>query len=80
MMNYADDKYYKISNATDFEPVQLPESSNSIFVTNPASDLAFRAGVLNCNINGRYLVVVEPHQVNRIAELHDYKVDLIATE
>ena len=61
MMNYADDKYYKISNATDFEPVQLPESNNSIFVTNPASDLGFRAGVLNSNINGRYLVVVEPH-------------------
>lgn len=49
-------------------------------MTQPASDFGFRAGVLNSNINGRYLVVAEPHQVNRIAELHKNKVDLIATE
>jgi len=35
---------------------------------------------LNSSINGRYVVVVEPHNVNRIAEFHDNKVDLVATE
>jgi len=49
-------------------------------VTQPASDFGFKAGVLNSNINGRYLVVAEPHQLNRIAELHKNKVDLVATE
>lgn len=31
-------------------------------------------------MNGRYVVVVEPKDVNRIAEIHSNKVDLIATE
>ena len=51
-----------------------------MFVTQPASEFGFKAGVLNSNINGRYLVVVEPKDINRIAEIHENKVDLIATE
>lgn len=31
-------------------------------------------------MNGRYLVVVEPHQFNRVSEFHSNKVDLVATE
>ena len=80
MLNYADDKYYKLSSSEDFNPVSLPQSSNPLFVTQPASDFGFRAGVLNSNVNGRYLVVAEPHQVNKISEYHHNKIDFIATE
>lgn len=79
-MNYAEDKYFKIATEDAFTPIALPDSSNTLFVTQPASDFGFRAGVLNSNINGRYLVVVEPKDVNRIAELHEHRVDLVATE
>ena len=80
MLNYADDKYFKLSSSESFEPISLPSSENPLFVTQPASDFGFKAGVLNSNINGRYLVVAEPHQVNRIAEYHNNRVDLVATE
>jgi hypothetical protein len=80
MLNYASDKYFKLPEGGQFEALSLPASDNTLFATQIASDLAFRAGILNSNLNGRYLVVVEPHNVNRIAELHDNKVDLLATE
>ena len=80
MLNYADDKYYKLSSEVQANPQSLPTSSNTLFVTQPASDFGFQAGVLNSNINGRYLVVAEASQINRIAEYHQNKVDLIATE
>lgn len=78
-MNYAEDKYIQAPQSADLAPISLPASTNPIFITQPASDLGFRAGVLNSCINGRYLVVVEPHQVNRVAEFHSNKVDLVAT-
>ena len=79
-MNYAEDKYFKVPTEENLTPATLPSTQNSLFVTQPASEFGFRAGVLNSNINGRYLVVVEPKDVNRIAELHGNKVDLVATE
>jgi hypothetical protein len=51
-----------------------------LFVTQPASDLGFSAGVLNSSVNGRYVVVVEPQDVPRVAEYHGNKVDLVGTE
>lgn len=79
-MNYASDKYFKLPENPEYEALALPESSNTIFVTQPAHDFAFRAGILNSNLNGRFVVVVEPRNVNKIAAFHDGKVDLIATE
>ena len=57
-MNYAEDRYFKVAGEDSFSPAALPASENSLFITQPASELGFRAGVLNSNINGRYLVVV----------------------
>lgn len=58
-MNYASDKYLKIENV-NVEAITLPSSTNPIIITDPADDFAFRAGVLNSLINGRYIHVVEP--------------------
>jgi hypothetical protein len=80
ILNYVDDKYFKVAFEGQFEPIAVPQGGNVLFVIQPASEFGFRAGVLNSNVNGRYLVVVEPKDVNRIAEFHDNKVDLIATE
>lgn len=66
-MNYAEDRYFKVRTEEQFTPIDLPNSENSLFVTQPASEFGFEAGVLNSNINGRYLVVVEPKNINRIA-------------
>lgn len=79
-MNYAEDRHFKATEEGQFDPVSLPSSDHPLFVTQPASNFGFRAGLLNSNVNGRYVVVVEPHQVNRVAECHQNKVDLIATE
>ena len=79
-LNYADDKYFKLPESPSFEPIALPDSSNVLFVTNPAHDFGFRAGVLNSVVNGRYVVVVEPGQVNKVLKHHEGKVDLVATE
>jgi hypothetical protein len=79
-LNYTEDKYLKIATEQPFTPLSLPNKSNTLFVTQPASEFGFRAGVLNSNINGRYMVIVEPKDVNRIASLHSNKVDLVATE
>lgn len=35
---------------------------------------------MNSSLNGRFVVVVEPRNVNRVAEYHEGKVDLVATE
>lgn len=75
-----EDKYFKLSVEEQFAPLALPSSSSPLFVTETASSFAFKAGVLNSSINGRYLVVVEPQQINRIAEYHGNKVDLVGTE
>lgn len=80
VLNYAEDKYFKLPETPDYEAIALPESSNSIFITQPAHDLAFRAGILNSNLHGRQIVVVEPRFVNKIASAYEGKVDLIATE
>jgi len=66
-LNYAEDKYFKVPTEDQFTPIGLPDSQNSLFVTQPASEFGFKAGVLNSNVNGRYLVVVEPKDINRIA-------------
>ena len=58
-MNYASDKYFKIDNV-NVEAITIPSSANPIIVTDPADDFAFRTGVLNSLINGRYVHVVEP--------------------
>lgn len=56
-MNYASDRFFKVDNVT-VEPVTLPSSKNTIIITDPADDFAFRAGVLNSLVNGRYVHVV----------------------
>jgi hypothetical protein len=80
VLNYADDKYFRLPENPEYEAIALPESHNTILITQPAHDFAFRAGILNSNLNGRFVVVVEPRHVNKIAQIHDGKVDLIATE
>jgi hypothetical protein len=80
VLNYAEDKYFKIALDAQHEPLPLPSSANAVFVTQPAHDFAFRAALLNSAINGRFVVVVEPRDVNRIAEYHNGNVDLVATE
>jgi hypothetical protein len=64
-MNYTQDKYMKVDNV-NVEPVTLPPSSNPLIITDPADDFAFRAGVLNSLVNGRYVHVVEPGQVGQV--------------
>jgi len=64
-MNYASDKYCKVDNV-NVEPITLPASTNPLIITDPANDFAFRAGILNSLINGRYVHVVEPNQVSQI--------------
>jgi hypothetical protein len=56
-MNYASDKYCKVDNV-NVEPITLPASTNPLIITDPANDFAFRAGILNSLINGRYVHVV----------------------
>lgn len=78
-MNYTSDKYLKIDNV-NVEPVTLPSSSNPIIITDPANDFAFRAGILNSLVNGRYVHVVEPGQASQvISEVYNNKVDLIGS-
>jgi hypothetical protein len=62
------------------DALPLPSSANALFVTQPAHDFAFTAALLNSALNGRFVVVVEPRDVNRIAECHNANVDLVATE
>ena len=64
-MNYASDKYFKVENV-NVDPIILPATSNPIVITDPSNDFAFRAGVLNSLINGRYVHVVEPNQVSQV--------------
>lgn len=64
-MNYASDKYCKVENV-NVEPITLPASSKPVIITDPADDFAFRAGVLNSLINGRYIHVVEPGQAAQV--------------
>ena len=61
-MNYASDNYLKVDNV-NVEPINLPSSSNPLIITDTADDFAFRAGVLNSLVNGRYVHVVEAGQV-----------------
>lgn len=49
-------------------------------ITQPAHPFAFRAGVLNSLVNGRYVVVAEPAEVSKVAHAHDGEIELIATE
>ena len=49
-------------------------------ITQPAHDFAFRAGILNSLVNGRYVVVAEPHDLGRVSQIFDGKIDVIATE
>jgi hypothetical protein len=56
-MNYASDRFFKV-DSTNVEAIALPPSSNPIIITDPANDFAFRAGILNSLINGRYVHVV----------------------
>jgi hypothetical protein len=79
-LNYAEDKYFKLPENPEYEPLPLPQSNNTIVITEPAHDFAFRAGILNSNINGRYVVVVEDRHLNKIIEAHHGNVDLIVTE
>jgi hypothetical protein len=64
-MNYASDRFFKVDNV-NAEPVALPVSNNTIIITDPANDFAFRAGVLNSLVNGRYVHVVEAGHVASI--------------
>lgn len=80
VLNYADDKYFKLPENPEYEPLPLPHSNNTIVITEPAHDFAFRAGILNSNINGRYVVVTEDRQLNKIIQAHQGNVDLVMTE
>lgn len=64
-MNYASDKYVKVDNV-NVEPVTLPASSNPLIITDAADDFAFRAGILNSLVNGRYVHVVEAGELNEV--------------
>lgn len=78
-MNYASDKYVKVENV-NVDPVTLPPSSTPLIITDPANDFAFRAGVLNSLVNGRYVHVVEPGQLGQVcAEVYNNNVDVIGT-
>lgn len=78
-MNYASDRFFKVENV-NVEPIALPASTNPIIITDPADDFAFRAGVLNSLVNGRWIHVVEPKQLSQVcSEVYNNKVDLIGT-
>jgi hypothetical protein len=78
-MNYASDKYVKVENV-NVDSVTLPASSTPLIITDPADDFAFRAGILNSLVNGRYVHVVEPGHVKQVcAEVYNNNVDLIGT-
>lgn len=58
----------------------MQDSINPIIITQPANDLAFRAGTLNSLINGRFVVVAESNDVQKVSDLYEGNVDIIATE
>ena len=79
-MNYAEDRYFKLPENPEYQAIALPESNNTIVITQPAHDFAFRAGILNSNLKGRYVVVAEHRNIHKLTEAHNKKVDLVVTE
>lgn len=58
----------------------MSPSNKPIIITDPAHDFAFRAATLNSMINGRYVIVVESNEFNRISGLYNHEVELVATQ
>lgn len=56
-MNYASDKYFNIAPIY-VQPFTIPSSTNPIIITDPSNDFAFRAGILNSLVGGRFVHVV----------------------
>lgn len=79
MFNYSNDSFTPFTGASNHVPISLPSSSNPLLITQPAHEFAFRAGILNSLVNGRYVVVAEARDVERVSNIYD-KIDLIATE
>ena len=79
-MNYASEKNFPLNLSNRHEAITLPESNNPIIITNPVHDFAFRAGILNSVMNGRFVVCAEPQELPRVANIYEGKIDLIATE
>lgn len=51
-----------------------------ILITDPCSDLAFRAGVLNMLVNGKLLLCSSPDLVRAASEFYNHELDIICTE
>lgn len=68
------------SPSNSHEPLSILQSSKPLIITQPAHPFAFKAGILNSLINGRYVVCAEPNDVPRAANLYDNNVDVIVTE
>lgn len=80
IFNYSSDENTPFTGASNHEPIKLNDSQNPIVITQPAHDFAFRAGILNSLVNGRYVVVAEPQDLGRVSQIFDGKIDVIATE
>ena len=63
------------------KPIVIPQSNNPIVITDAANHFAFKCGTLNSVVNGRYLVVVDSNDANRVCEeFYGNQVDFIGTE
>lgn len=80
IFNYSSDENTPFTPSTAHEAVKLSDSKNPLVITQPANDYAFKAGILNSLVNGRYLVVAEPRDLPRISQIYDGNIDVIATE
>lgn len=49
-------------------------------ITQPAHDYAFKAGILNSLVNGRFVICAEPQDLQKVIQNYEGKIDVIATE
>ena len=74
ILNYATDKYFKLGEIAQVEPVLLPESNLPLLITDASNNFSFRAGALNSVINGRFVVCAEPTDIGRVCSAYDNQI------
>jgi hypothetical protein len=81
IFNYSSDEWAPFTGSATHEPYPIEGTSTTpIVITQPANDFAFRAGILNSLVNGRFVVCAEPKGVQKISDLYEGKIDFIQTE
>lgn len=70
LMKFLSESEYDFGFECHENLIQLGEKSaqlRPIIVTNPSEELAFRAGVLNCLVNGKPLFCLKPSQAKHLS-------------